>query len=151
VIDEQSPLSHLDDRAKRVVVLARQKADGLHSQVIRPEHMLLALLAIRHGLAARAVTSLSGSCAPAKNAITRALTPAKQPSPAHIRFTATCEEAIVRAAQQARLLGDDRIGTEHLLLGLLLATDAPWVHRLSDVGVHYHAVRAEIRRLRADD
>jgi ATP-dependent Clp protease ATP-binding subunit ClpA len=29
VIDEHSPFSHFDDRAKRVMVLARQKADEL--------------------------------------------------------------------------------------------------------------------------
>ncbi|MET8153492.1 Clp protease N-terminal domain-containing protein [Actinoplanes sp. NPDC049668] len=151
MINDQSPLAHLDDRAKRTVELARRRADGLRSRVIGPEHVLLALLTVRHGMASRAVTSLAGSCATAEDAIAGALVPGPQPSPAHIPFTEACEEAMVRAARQARQLGYDRIGTEHLLLGLLQATADPTVGRLSDLGVTYAATRAEIERLRADD
>ncbi|GID97816.1 Clp protease N-terminal domain-containing protein [Amorphoplanes digitatis] len=150
MINDQSPLAHLDDRAKRTVELARRRAGGLHSRVIGPEHVLLALFAVRKGMAARAVASLSGSCAPAENAIAGALVPGPHPSPTHIPFTEACEQAMVRAARQARRLGDDRIGTEHLLLGLLQATGDPTVGRLSDLGVTYDAVHAEIERLRAE-
>ncbi len=172
MIDERSPLSHLDDRAKRVVEVARQRAEGLRSQVIEPEHVLLALLAVRRGLAARAVASLTGSRAGAESEIAGVVAPGGRraagghagdgqeqsprerpqwtPSPRHIGFTAACEEAMVRAAGQARLLGDDRIGTEHLLLGLLLATGNAAVRRLADLGVDYGAARTEVARLRLE-
>jgi ATP-dependent Clp protease ATP-binding subunit ClpC len=150
VIHEQSPLSYLDDRAKRVVGLARQRAEGLRSDVIGPEHVLLALLSVRRGVAARALAGLAGSAATAETAIAEGLEEGARPSPVHIGFTITCEDAMVRAAQQANVLGDQRIGTEHLLLGLLLATSEPTVRRLSGLGVGYDAARAEIARLRAD-
>jgi ATP-dependent Clp protease ATP-binding subunit ClpC len=35
------------------------------------------------------------------------------------RFTSTAKEVVVEAQEQARFLGHDRIGTEHLLLGLV--------------------------------
>ena len=149
MIYEQSPLSQLDDRAKRVVGLARERAEHLRSDVIGPEHILLALLAVRRGVAARAVTNLAGSTAAAESAIAEGLEPGTRPAPVHIGFTITCADAMVRAGQEANLLRDARIGTEHLLLGLLMATGDPAVRRLSGLGVDYDAARTEIVRLRS--
>jgi hypothetical protein len=56
---------------------------------------------------------------------------------------------MVRVAQQADLRRDSRIGTKHLLLGLLLATGDPAVRRLSRLGADYDAARTEIARLRS--
>ena len=150
MIHDQSPFFHFDDRAKRVLSLARQSAEGQHSADMAPEHVLLALLAIPHGLAARTMANLSGSRALVENAINEVLPVQRPPSPAHIPFTVATEEGMVRAAQQARLLGDDQIGTEHLLLGLLAATDNAAVRGLQELGVSYDTARAEITRLRAD-
>jgi ATP-dependent Clp protease ATP-binding subunit ClpA len=150
VIHEQSALSYLDGRAKRVVEVARERADGLSSAAIEPEHILLALLSVRGGVAAQSMTNLAGSAAVAGTAIAEGLRPGYRRSPIHIPFTTICEEAMVRAAQHARLLGDDRIGTKHLLLGLLTVTGNAAVRRLSDVGVDYDAVRSEIARIRSD-
>jgi hypothetical protein len=47
-------------------------------------------------------------------------------------------------------VGDDFIGTEHLLLGLLVARNNAAVRRLRELGVYYDAARAEIGRLRAE-
>ncbi|MEJ3750297.1 Clp protease N-terminal domain-containing protein [Actinomycetes bacterium KLBMP 9797] len=150
-IHEQSPFVHFDDRAKRVVDLARQRASVLRSDVIGPEHVLLALLAVPNGRAARAIATLVGSRARAEGAITEALTPGDKPSPTHMRFTATVEEAMTQAARQAQQLANDRIGTEHLLLGLLMLSDSPAVRRLTALGMDYTSARAEIARFRTDD
>jgi ATP-dependent Clp protease ATP-binding subunit ClpA len=147
-IHEQSPFVYFDDRAKRVIDLARRRAAGLRSDVISPAHMLLALLAVPHGLAARAIVTLAGSRARVENTITQVLTPGDKPSQMHIRFTATVEEAITQAARQAKQLADDRIGTEHLLLGLLTLSNSPAVSALTALGVNYTSANAEIARLR---
>lgn len=148
MLHELAPLAQLDERARRAVEFARRRAESARSTVIGPEHVLLALLAVRRGLAARAVARVSGSCMDAEGAIAAGLVPGSRPSPVHIPFTAGCEAAIVRAAQQARQMGDDRIGTEHLLLGLLLAIEEPPVRRLADLGIDYETVRAAVGRLR---
>jgi ATP-dependent Clp protease ATP-binding subunit ClpC len=149
MIRERAPFSHLDNRAKRVLGLARQQAEDRHSEGIAPAHVLLALLAVRRGLAARAVAGICGSCARAEDSIAEVLPAGRRPSPAHVPFTAATEEAMVRAAQQAQLLGDDHIGTEHLLLGVLASPDNAAVGKLEKLGVDYDGVRTEIGRLRA--
>ncbi|GIE95405.1 Clp protease N-terminal domain-containing protein [Paractinoplanes rishiriensis] len=143
MIHDQSALSHLDNLGKRAVILARRRAEESQSEGIAPEHLLLALLALRKGLAARTVANLSGS----PDQVTEVR--GRRPSPSHLPFTAATEEGLVRAAEQARQWGDDHIGTEHMLLGLLAATDNAAVRRLREAGVTYQAASAEIIRLRA--
>jgi ATP-dependent Clp protease ATP-binding subunit ClpA len=95
------------------------------------------------------MANLSGSPARVESTIAEVLRSGRRPSPAHIPFSAAAEEGLVRAAQQARLWGDDHIGTEHTLLGLLVAANDAAVRQLQEVGVTYDAARAEITRLRA--
>jgi ATP-dependent Clp protease ATP-binding subunit ClpC len=149
MIHEDAALSHLDDFGKRVVVLARRRAVTLHSEAIGPEHMLLGLFAVRRGLGARAVANLCGSFELAETVINEVVVAGRRPSPGHVAFTAATEEAMVRAAQQALLLEEDHIGTEHLLLGLLLATDNVGVRKLRELGIDYDVARGEIIRLRS--
>jgi hypothetical protein len=52
------------------------------------------------------VTNLAGSAAAAETMLTEGLEPGTRPTPVHIGFTITCTDAMVRAAQQARLLRD---------------------------------------------
>ena len=52
----------------------------------------------------------------------------------------------MHAQEQARGLGHDYIGTEHILLGLLLDEDGMAARALSECGVEFEAVRAEVER-----
>lgn len=148
MIHDQAPLSHLDHRAKQAVVLARRRAEEGQSAVIAPEHLLLALLAERKGLAAQAMANLSGSLARLESLIGEILPSGQRPPPEHIPLTAAAEEGLVRAAQQARQWGDDHVGTEHMLLGLLVTADDAAVRRLGEAGVTHDTAHAEITRLR---
>jgi hypothetical protein len=94
------------------------------------------------------VTNLAGSTAAVETVIAQRFEPGTRPASVHIGFTITCADG-VRAAEQARLLRDTRIGTEHLLLGLLVAADDPAVRRLSGLGADYDTARTEIARLRS--
>jgi ATP-dependent Clp protease ATP-binding subunit ClpC len=155
MINDLSPFAHFDNRAKLVVELSRRRAESLRSRVIGPEHMLLALLSMRHDLAARAVSNLVRAdehvATGTRKMLAPDLAPGPTPSPRHIPFAPALEQTLTRAAQHAKFGGDDRIGTEHLLLGLLLARDNPAVRALSQLGVDYAAVRAEIARLRREE
>jgi ATP-dependent Clp protease ATP-binding subunit ClpA len=150
VIHEQAALSYLDERAKQVIGAARESAVAHRCEAIDPAHLLLGLLAVRRGMAARAVAAIAGSLAVAESAIAGTVSSGRRPSPSHVPLTAAAEEAIARAGAEARRCGDDRIGTEHLLLGLLAGTGNAAVRRLSDVGVDDDGARIEIDRLRAD-
>lgn len=57
------------------------------------------------------------------------------------RFTRGARDAIVRAQIEARYLGDGRIGTEHILLGVLAST-GPAAAALEEAGLSLPEVRA---------
>ena len=62
------------------------------------------------------------------------------------RFTGDAREAVVTAQEQARKLGHDFIGTEHVLLALLAHDDSAIAAALRDSGVDAEYVRGEIIR-----
>ena len=60
------------------------------------------------------------------------------------RFTDRARRVIVGAQEEARLLGHDYIGTEHILLGLLWVGDGPGYAALTAEGVTLDGMRAQV-------
>ena len=63
------------------------------------------------------------------------------------RFTGEARQTVVVAQDSARLLGHPRIGTEHLLLGLLRGSDHAGARALAEAGITRDGVLATIGRL----
>jgi hypothetical protein len=145
-----SPFSRFTGPAKQAVVHAQQRAVDLRHTVIRPEHVLLGLLAVRKGRAARAIAALSPAPEAVRDALTEALPPGTGPSPSHLPFDPACKQAMVHAVEQAQELGDDHLDTEHLLLGLLMVRQDRAVQLLAGLGVDHRGVRAYLDTLRRD-
>jgi ATP-dependent Clp protease ATP-binding subunit ClpA len=59
----------------------------------------------------------------------------------------TVDMIVRRAGEEAELLGDRRIGTEHLLLAILSIHDDPTTYALRVAGVTQDTVRGTLRRL----
>lgn len=59
-------------------------------------------------------------------------------------FDADARRALVLAEQEARLLGHDRVGTEHLLLGLLADGTSAAATALRDAGATIDAARRKV-------
>jgi ATP-dependent Clp protease ATP-binding subunit ClpC len=66
-----------------------------------------------------------------------------RPVGAFTRFTAEARDAVVAAQNEARTLGHGRVGTEHLLLGVL-AQDVPVTAALREIGVTLEGARSQI-------
>jgi ATP-dependent Clp protease ATP-binding subunit ClpA len=60
------------------------------------------------------------------------------------RFTKPARESVVQAQGAARRLGDDHIGVEHLLLGLLAEEQGGAASALAELGVTAEAVEREL-------
>jgi hypothetical protein len=60
------------------------------------------------------------------------------------RFTDKARRTVVLAQEEARLLRHDRIGTEHLLLGLLRERDGAAASALSSLGISLDAARERV-------
>ena len=63
------------------------------------------------------------------------------------RFTEAGRHVVERAEQEARTLRHTRVGTEHLLLGVLSRPDEPGARALATFGVTLGQARAEVMRI----
>jgi ATP-dependent Clp protease ATP-binding subunit ClpC len=107
------------DQARRVVVLAQEEARELGHDYIGTEHLLLGLIREKDGAAARALDSLGIHLAAARQQVTEIIGPGQGQPAGHIPFTPRAKKVLELSLREAQHLGDDCIGTEHLLLGLI--------------------------------
>ncbi|MEV5967469.1 Clp protease N-terminal domain-containing protein [Kribbella sp. NPDC051952] len=109
------------DPARRVVVLSQEEARGLDHVYIGTEHLLLGLLVEGRDYAARALSGM-GIDAPAVRKLVVEIIGRGGPGVSgggHIPFTPRAKTTFEYAWDEARRMGADKLGTEHLLLGLL--------------------------------
>jgi hypothetical protein len=63
------------------------------------------------------------------------------------RFTDRARRVVVLAHEEARLLGHNYIGTEHILLGIVREGDGVGAKALESIGIPLEAVRAHVREI----
>jgi hypothetical protein len=132
------------DRARHVVVLAQEKARELRHDCIGPEHLLLGMLAEGGGIGAAMLAAMAGPNQDIEAAVRQGLTPGSQSPPAQLGFTEPGTAVLVGAGDQAAGLGHTYVGTEHLLLALVHASDPIAGSVLASRGIQYAEVRAQL-------
>ena len=138
--------SRFTDRARQAVVQAQEQARAARQTEITPDHVLLGLLAIPEGIAARAVTALGVTPVDVSEAITGRLEPTSDERlEGHIPFTGESKKVLELTFREALRLGHNYIGTEHILLGLLAMDEVPIV--LTERGITKDRAEPEIIRL----
>src|SRR5215472_6431872 len=135
------------DRARRVVVLAQQEARMLSHNYIGTEHLLLGLLHDGGGTAASALESLGVTLDAAREQVREIIGEGEQPQQGHIPFTPRAKKVLELSLREALSLGDDHIGTEHLLLGLLEEADGAGAQVVARLGASRRAVRDKVIEL----
>jgi ATP-dependent Clp protease ATP-binding subunit ClpC len=135
------------DRARRVVVLAQEEARLLSHSYIGSEHLLLGLVREGDGVAAHALESLGVRLDAARRQVEQLVGPGKQPSPGHIPFTPRAKKVLELSLREAEAMRHERIGTEHLLLGLLREGDGVALQVLVQLGTDLNQVRHKVIQL----
>lgn len=123
------------DGARRVIVLAQEEARTLSHAYIGTEHLLLGLIREGDGVAATALASLGISLDAARHQVHKIIGRGQQASSGHIPFTPRAKKVMQLAALEAKQLGHDDIGSEHLLLGLIREGEGVAVQVLVTLGV----------------
>ena len=137
------------DRARRVIVLAQQEARLLGHGYIGTEHLLLGLLADGGGTAAQALESLGVTLDAAREQVREMVGEGQRPQtqPGHIPFTPPAKKVLELSLREAQNLGDDHIGTEHLLLGLVAEADDVGAQIVARLGASPRAIRDKVIEL----
>jgi ATP-dependent Clp protease ATP-binding subunit ClpC len=136
------------ERAKKVLVLAREEAIRLMHNYIGTEHLLLGLSRMGEGVAAMVLTNLGLDLAELRHAVEEAVPSGQGPvAVGDIPLNTSAKRAVNYAFEEARRLGDDFVGTEHLLLGLLRERKGLAAQILLNLGVELEIVQDETLRL----
>jgi ATP-dependent Clp protease ATP-binding subunit ClpC len=111
------------NQSRRAVVLAQEEARELHHSFIGTEHLLLGMLSEGTGSAVRALTSMDVSLDAARQAVEASVGRGKHQPSGNIPFTPRAKKALELALRESLQLGQNYIGTGHLLLGLITQGD----------------------------
>ncbi|MGA2283941.1 MAG: Clp protease N-terminal domain-containing protein [Candidatus Dormibacteria bacterium] len=141
------PFERFTERAKKVLTLAQEEAERSHHSYIGTEHLLLGLLRVEDGKAAKILDNLGVEIGRVRSTIESVLGRNERLIIQQIIPTSRVKKVIEIAFEEARRMGNNYVGTEHLLLGLLIEGEGIAAHVLQDLGANLEKVLGEIDRL----
>jgi hypothetical protein len=144
-LDPSQGFGRYTPRARNVVVSSQNEARAAANAEIRPEHLVLGLLAEPEGLAAKAILAQDVLLDTVRQAATAALPPAADSMPALVPFDAGAKKVLELTFREALRLGHNYIGTEHILLALLEHEDGSGL--LTGLGIEKAGVEATVARM----
>lgn len=138
------------ERVRRVLAQARDEAAALGHPYVGAEHQLLALLS-DDGVASTVLQNLGLDLPFAASAIRQRLAPGTVDlaglKDRQLPYTPWAKKVLEYAMKAATDLNHSYVGTEHLLLGLLLEGNGIAVEVLNSFGITLEDARAETRRI----
>ncbi|OKH14034.1 ATP-dependent Clp protease ATP-binding subunit ClpC [Fischerella major NIES-592] len=138
---------HFTSEAIKVVMLAQEEARRLGHNFVGTEQILLGLLGEGNGVAAKVLTELGVTLKEARREVERIIGRGSGYLPPEIPFTPKVKTLFEQAFKEARSLGHNYIGTEHLLLGLTEAGEGVAAKVLQNLGVDLKNIRSKVIRL----
>ncbi len=138
------------ERARRVLTFAQEEAMRLNHTTIGPEHLLLGLVREGDGVAAKVLANLGIELNKLRAGVEFLIGRGERATLGEIGLTSAGKEIIRLSVVQAKSLGQHYIGTEHILLGLLVFPEENVASQiLNQFGVELEAVRKETERILA--
>jgi ATP-dependent Clp protease ATP-binding subunit ClpC len=135
------------DRARKVLTLAQDEAQRFNHNYIGTEHILLGLVREGEGVAARVLENMNVELAKVRTAVEFIIGRGDRPVVGEVGLTPRAKRVIELAIDEARRLGHNYIGTEHLLLGLVREGEGIAAGVLESLGVNLDKVRHEVIRV----
>ena len=108
------------DKGRKIIILAREEAERHQNDYLGTEHLVLAILRETDGIALMILKKMGLSTEQIRLEIERNLPGGGTTMTfGEIPFSPRVKKVIEYGVEEARLLGHNHIGSEHLLLGLL--------------------------------
>ncbi|NLO97439.1 MAG: ATP-dependent Clp protease ATP-binding subunit [Peptococcaceae bacterium] len=133
-------------RAERVFALAENIAKSLGHTVIGTEHILLALMEEGEGIAAKALKELGLDFERVKNKVIQ-ITGVNPPIMGEIGLSPRVKRVIQLSTEEAARQGVNYIGTEHILLGLIIEGEGIAARVLADLKIKPEKVWEQVMAL----
>src|SRR5882672_4408043 len=136
------------ERVRKVMYLAREEAARLQHDYIGTEHLLLGVIREGEGIAATVLNNLGLDLDRIRQEVENMVSASGGTMTiGEIPFTPRAKRVLELAVEEARSLGHNYVGTEHLLLGLIREGEGVAAKVLLELGVDRKRVREETLKL----
>ena len=132
------------ERARRVILLGQEEAAKMQSGYVGTEHLLLGLVSETEGVASQVLQKMGVSLDKVRQEIGNESGDPDPPSSGEPKLTPKAKHVLELAADEARKMRHNYIGTEHLLLALLRERDGLAARVLRKMGLNVDRVRTQI-------
>ncbi len=134
------------ERARKVLALAQEEARRFNHNYIGTEHILLGLVREEEGMGAKILSNLGIGLNKVRSAVEFIIGRGEGSTQDEVGLTPRAKRVIELAVDEARFLGHQYIGTEHILLGLLREGEGVAAGVLESLGVSVERVHSELNR-----
>ncbi|GAB6085539.1 ATP-dependent Clp protease ATP-binding subunit [Alkaliphilus crotonatoxidans] len=134
------------ERAQKAILLSQQFAQEMKHNYVGTEHLLMGLIQEGQGIAAQSLKNLGVNIEGIKEKVSTSIGYGKENTEL-LGFTPRTKRIFELAISEARSLGQNYVGTEHLLLGLIREGEGVGAKLLLDENVNFEAVRKEVIKL----
>jgi ATP-dependent Clp protease ATP-binding subunit ClpC len=133
------------ERARRVILLGQEEASKMGSGHVGTEHLLLGLVSESEGVASQVLQKMGVSLPRVRQEIAAEVEAAGETtSGTEPKLTPKAKRVLELAADEARRMRHNYIGTEHLLLALLREKDGLAAKVLRKMGLNLEKVRVQV-------
>ncbi|MBF2064279.1 MAG: ATP-dependent Clp protease ATP-binding subunit [Calothrix sp. C42_A2020_038] len=135
------------EKAIKVIMLAQEEARRLGHNFVGTEQILLGLIGEGTGVAAKVLKSMGVNLKDARIEVEKIIGRGSGFVAVEIPFTPRAKRVLELSLEEARQLGHNYIGTEHLLLGLIREGEGVAARVLENLGVDLSKVRTQVIRM----
>ncbi|KAI4383403.1 hypothetical protein MLD38_009245 [Melastoma candidum] len=135
------------EKAIKVIMLAQEEARRLGHNFVGTEQILLGLIGEGTGIAAKVLKSMGINLKDARVEVEKIIGRGTGFVAVEIPFTPRAKRVLELSLEEARQLGHNYIGSEHLLLGLLREGEGVAARVLENLGADPSNIRTQVIRM----
>ena len=135
------------EKAIKVIMLAQEEARRLGHNFVGTEQVLLGLIGESTGVGAKSLKAMGVTLKDARAEVEKIIGRGSGFVAVEIPFTPRAKRVLELSWDEARQLGHNYIGTEHLLLGLIREGEGVAARVLENLGVDLNKLRANIIKM----
>jgi len=139
------------EKARKIIFYAQEEAQGHGDGYVSTEHILLGLLREPDSTAGRTLELLQKNPHEIREAVILQLPKADTRPSQDMTLTPRAKQVIDLAYDETRMLRNDYIGTEHLLLGLIHERESIAARVLKKMGVDLEATREAVATIQTNN
>ncbi|MDD3655365.1 MAG: ATP-dependent Clp protease ATP-binding subunit [Atribacterota bacterium] len=135
------------EKVRKVIMMAQEEAVNLNHNYIGTEHILVGLVKENEGIAGRILRELGVEAERVTEEIEKIVGRGKYQEVSEITFTPRAKKVLELASQEASRLGQNYIGTEHILLGLIKEGSGVATRILNEMGLDLENIYSQVMKV----